>query len=262
MEIITNTQNQKIKELLKLQKAHVRRERKCFIIEGSREISRALESGYEFEDLYFCPSLENFKFHSMVDSFPSGRKYPVTAHVFSRIAYRDNQQGLVAIARMKDHSISTLKQVKNPLYVAVEKLEKPGNLGALLRTADAAGVDAVFVCDNQTDIYNPNVVRSSLGCLFSNKVIISDSAETIDYFKKNNVRILAAALQESEIYTSIDFRQSSAIVLGAEAEGLTETWRKSADHIIRIPMFGISDSLNVSVSAAILIFEAVRQRNE
>lgn len=262
METITSTQNQNIKELLKLQKAHTRREKRCFIVEGFREISRSLESGYEFKELYFCPSLENFTYSSFVESFPSEKKYAVSPHVFSRIAYRDNHQGLIATARMMDHSLSTLEPTENPLFLVVEKVEKPGNLGALLRTADAAGVDAVFVCDNQTDIYNPNVVRSSLGCLFSTRVIVSDSAEIIDYLKNNNIKIFSAALQDSEEYTNTNFKESCAIALGSEAEGLSGIWRKNAERIIRIPMRGIADSLNVSVSAAILIFEAVRQRNK
>ncbi|MGC9345106.1 MAG: RNA methyltransferase, partial [Bacteroidales bacterium] len=212
--------------------------------------------------LYYCPSLENFTFHSFVESFPSIAKFAVTPHVFSRIAYRDNHQGLIATAKMKNHSLESLSPVNNPLYLVVEKVEKPGNLGALLRTADAAGVDAVFVCDNQTELYNPNVVRSSLGCLFSNRLIISDSEETIAFFKKNKVKILSAALQDSKVYTDISFRGSTAIVLGSEAQGLSETWRENAEHIVRIPMRGIADSLNVSVSAAILIFEAKRQRSE
>lgn len=262
MEAISSTQNTRIKELLKLEKPRVRRERKLFLIEGFREISRALASGYEFQELFYCPSLDTFNFSSFVDSFPSHEKIPVTPNVFSRIAYRDNREGLLATASMKSHSISTLSDVSNPIYLVVEGVEKPGNLGALLRTADAAGIDAVFICDNQTDIYNPNVVRSSLGCVFSNKLIISNSEETIAYFKSKNVRIFSAALQNSELYSQVNFRKSSAIVIGSEAEGLTEIWRKNADHIIRIPMKGIADSLNVSVSAAILIFEALRQREE
>lgn len=261
MDLITSTQNQHVKEFLKLEKARIRRERGLFTIEGFREINRALESGYDFEELFYCPELDSFKYDDFVSRFPSQKKFPVSSHVFSRIAYRDNHQGLVATARMKDHSLTRLSIPENPLYLVIEKVEKPGNLGALLRTADAAGVDAVFICENQTDIYNPNVVRSSLGCLFSNKVIITTSEIAISFFNEHGVRIISSALQNSEIYTRIDFTGSCAVIMGSEAEGLTEVWRKNADHIIRIPMAGMADSLNVSVSAAILIFEAIRQRN-
>jgi len=260
MDIITSTQNSRIKEILKLEKHKIRQEKEIFLIEGFREISRAYDSGYEFEDILYCPEIKSFHFNELVNKFPAKQKIQVSSNVFSRIAYRDNHDGILATAKMKDHNLHGLIPSKNSLYLVLERVEKPGNLGALLRTADAAGVDAVFVCDSQTDIYNPNVVRSSIGCLFTNQVIQSTSEEAVHFFKSNNIKIYSAALQNSKLYYDVDFRHSTAIILGSEAYGLTKIWRENSDQIIMVPMSGIADSLNVSVTAAVLVFEAVRQR--
>lgn len=261
MDLISSTQNPRVKNLLQLEKARNRRKEKIFVIEGFREIEKALESGYKFKELFYCPDLEYFKFMEFVNEFPVDDKIAVAKNVFSRIAYRDKHDGLLATAKMKEHRLEGFTPPAKGLYLVIESVEKPGNLGALLRTADTAGLDAVFICGNQTDIYNPNVVRSSLGCLFSNKVIISSANELITFFKTNEIAIYAAALQQSNIYYHADFREANAIVMGSEAHGLSEIWRENAEMIIRIPMKGIADSLNVSASAAILIFEAVRQRS-
>ena len=260
MGIITSTKNPLIKRLLELEKPRKRKDYGLFVIEGFREIDRAVKSGYELDEMFFCRELESFHFDEFIELTPARSKISVSKNVFSRIAYRDNHQGLLATAKMKEHRLSNYIPPKNGLYLVAEAIEKPGNLGALLRTADAAGVDAVFICDNQTDLYNPNVVRSSLGCLFSNRIFQVDSEDAIRFFKTNEIQILAAALQKSELYYSSNMARPTALVLGSEATGLTEDWRKNADMIIRIPMAGIADSLNVSVSAAILLFEAVRQR--
>lgn len=262
MDLITSTQNPRIKNLLQLEKARNRKKEKVFVIEGFREIERALQSGYEFENLYYCPEIENFKYQGFVEKFPIRDKIAVSDNVFTRIAYRDKHEGLVATAKMKEHRIEDFTTPENGLYLVIESVEKPGNLGALLRTADAAGLDAVFICDNQTDIYNPNVIRSSLGCLFSNKVIVSSANELVNFFKANEIAIYASALQQSDIYYNADFGKANAIVMGSEAQGLSGAWRENAEKIIRIPMKGIADSLNVSASAAILIFEAIRQRRD
>lgn len=261
MDLITSTRNPGIKEILKLEKSRERKTRKSFLVEGFREINRAVKSGYEFNEILYCPELKSFTYSDFIHSFPAGKKIAVASNVFSKIAYRENHDGLLAVAKMKDHSIENLKAKEKALYVVAESVEKPGNLGALLRTADAAGVDTVFICDNQTDIYNPNVVRSSLGCLFSTRVIQSSSENVLNFFRKNKINIYSAALQESKLYYEVNFKDSCAIILGTESQGLSGLWRNNADHLIRIPMAGIADSLNVSVSAAVLIFEAVRQRN-
>jgi TrmH family RNA methyltransferase len=161
----------------------------------------------------------------------------------------------------RNRSLKSLDLKKNPLVVILESVEKPGNLGAVLRSADASGVDAVIVCDPLTDLYNPNLIRSSIGAIFTVPVATASSEETIKWLKDNNIRIYTAQLQDSEWYYDTDMTGGTAIVMGTEATGLTDVWRKAADAHIKIPMLGRLDSLNVSVSAAILMYEAVRQRN-
>lgn len=260
MDPISSTQNQQIKDLLKLSKARERRSQGLFIIEGIREIRRAQENDYLFQKVFYCKSLMNIPTELFLDKIQVHQKIEVSRNVFSRIAYRDNSDGLLVLAESKISGLDKLVHRDKALYLVAERLEKPGNLGALLRTADAAGIDAVIVCDNNTDLYNPNVIRSSLGCLFTKNVILADTKSTIEFFKKNEVKIFAAALQNSELYSDADYNQSSAIIMGSEADGLSEDWREAADKIIAIPMNGDVDSLNVSVSAAILIYEAIRQR--
>ncbi|MCF8378073.1 MAG: RNA methyltransferase [Bacteroidales bacterium] len=261
MDPITSTQNSQIKELLKLDKPRERRAAGLFKVEGLREIQRAWENQYKFSRIFFCKKFLNQKSEGLLNQINAGFKIEVSQNVFSRIAYRDNSDGLLALAEPKNHVLNGLEHRENNLYLVIETVEKPGNLGALLRTADASGIHAVIVCDNNTDIYNPNVIRSSVGCLFTKKVVITDTESCIQFFKSNKVKIFAAALQNSEIYTAADYTKSSAIVLGAEDIGLSESWRRAADKIVAIPMKGDIDSLNVSVSAAVLIYEAIRQRN-
>ncbi len=261
MEAISSTQNQQIKELLKLSKARERRAQGLFIIEGIREIKRAQENDYIFQKVFYCKAHISIPTELFLDKIQANQKIEVSQNVFSRIAYRDNSDGLLVLAESKLNGLDKLDPTSNGLYLVVETVEKPGNLGALLRTADAAGIDAVIVCDNNTDLYNPNVIRSSLGCLFTKNIILADTKSTIEFFKKNGVNIFAAALQNSELYSEVDYSNSSAFIMGSEADGLSEDWRKAADKIIAIPMKGDVDSLNVSVSAAILIYEAIRQRS-
>jgi TrmH family RNA methyltransferase len=260
MTVISSTSNPRIKDLLKLSKSKERKESGLFVIEGYREISRAIKAGIEIESIYFCPDHNNVEHIELLKMFTSEILTEVSPAVFSRIAYRDNSDGLIAVAKQFKTSLEDLKPSDTALFLVLETVEKPGNLGAVMRTADAAGISAVIICDNQTDIFNPNTVRASLGCIFTVPVIGSSTDEAIEWFKKNNIRIYAAALQNSKEYTETDFRKPSAIVLGSEADGLSSSWRHASDEIIRIPMNGIADSLNVSVSAAILIFEALRQR--
>ena len=191
---------------------------------------------------------------------PECRYYEVTENVYSRIAYRASTEGVVAEVRMKNLTLQDLHLPANPLIVILERVEKPGNLGAILRSADAAGVDAVVVCDPLTDLCNPNLIRSSIGAFFTVPCVACTSDACIEFLKANGVSILTAQLQDSELYYDIDMCQPTAIVMGTEATGLTDQWRKAADRHVRIPMLGRLDSLNVSVSAAILMYEAVRQR--
>jgi RNA methyltransferase, TrmH family len=260
---ISSLQNPQIKNLVLLEsKARERSRQGLFIIEGAREISRAIQSRYQPESCFFCPERMTAESKKVLSGMPENINfYQVSMQVYAKIAYREDTDGLIVTAHIRTSKLDDLHPGKNPLILILESVEKPGNLGAVLRTADAARLDAVIICDPKTDIHNPNVVRSSLGCLFSNNVVTCESKEAIAFLKKRGIPIYAAALQDSTVYHLEDYKAGTAFVMGTESDGLSEIWRKEADRIIKIPMQGIADSLNVSVSAAILVFEAVRQRS-
>ena len=256
--IITSPQNQRIKHVVALQqKSSLRREEGLFVVEGQREIEHCMASGYEVVEVF---TVDGLRF--TVDS-PVTR---VSPQVYEKMAYRGSTEGMIAIVKAKDHSISSVNRkllsVNNPLVVVLESVEKPGNLGAILRSADAANVDAVIVCDPLTDLYNPNLIRASIGAIFTVPTAVCTSEECIAFLKERKIKILTAQLQDSYEYYNYDMRQATAIVMGTESTGLTQQWREAADAHIRIPMLGRLDSLNVSVSAAILMYEAVRQRRK
>jgi TrmH family RNA methyltransferase len=184
----------------------------------------------------------------------------ISGEVFARIAYREGSGGVIALARPRRLMLSDLKFGPSPLILVLETVEKPGNLGALLRTADAANIDAVIVCDPQTDIYNPNAVRSSVGCIFTMPVVTASTQETISWCRDQKIRTFGTALTATKFYHDTDFRQPAAIIMGSEANGLSQAWLEQSDELIKIPMMGKIDSMNVSASAAIVIFEAKRQR--
>ena len=257
-EIITSAQNPKIKRLLALQqKSSERRESGLFVVEGRRELEHCIEAGYEIDTLFVCPSINNTPL-----DIPEGTKiFDVSTEVYEKIAYRSGTEGLIAEVRTKSLRLEDLQLGDNPLIVVLESVEKPGNLGAVLRSADASGADAVIVCDPWTDLYNPNLIRSSIGAIFTVPCVACSSEECIAFLKAHGIKVFTAQLQDSELYYDTDFRGGSAIVMGTESTGLTDIWRQAADAHIRIPMLGRLDSLNVSVSAAILLFEAVRQRS-
>ena len=277
-ELITSVQNPKIKRLLQLQqKSSERRKAELFVVEGQREVERCHMNGYETDSVFFCqeiakteqPELNNTITHLLekLKREAGARIFEVSKEVYSKIAYRESTEGIIAEVRTKEVKLKDLgidnKGMKDghpTLLVVLEGVEKPGNLGAVIRSADASGADAVIVCDPRTDLYNPNLIRSSTGGIFSVPCVACTSEECIAFLKEKSIRILTAQLQDSCIYYETDMRNSTAIVMGTEATGLTDAWRKAADAHIRIPMLGILDSLNVSVSAAILLFEAVRQR--
>ncbi|MCQ2258289.1 MAG: RNA methyltransferase [Bacteroidaceae bacterium] len=262
--LISSAQNPKIKKILSLQqKSSERRKEGLFIVEGQRELQHCINAGFEIDTIFFCPSiLEGYDTEGVVMSLlPEVRNFEVTVDVYNKIAYRGGTEGVVAEVKVKKPALSSLALKENPLIVVLESVEKPGNLGAILRSADAAAADAVIVCDPLTDLYNPNLIRSSIGAIFSVPCVACSSEECIAFLKSKDIRILTAQLQDSELYYDTDMKCGTAIVMGTEATGLTDAWRKAADAHIRIPMLGKLDSLNVSVSAAILLFEAVRQRN-
>jgi TrmH family RNA methyltransferase len=258
---ITSIQNPLIKEVLQLQeKSRTRKNKALFIIEGVREISLALRGNYEIQTLLFYPELFDV---SEINSVTSENTVciEITKAVFEKLAYRSSTEGIIAVAKAKKLDINSLYLSKNPLILIAEAPEKPGNLGAILRTADAAHLDAVIIANPKTDIYNPNIIRSSVGCVFTNQIATGTTTEIIDFLKQNNISIYSAALTASVPYTNVNFKESAAIIVGTEATGLSQEWLENSTKNIIIPMQGEIDSLNVSVSAAILIFEAKRQRN-
>lgn len=257
MEQITSAQNPKIKLLLELQqKSSVRRQHGLFVVEGRREIERCINSGYQVDTLFWCPEI----FGTEEPQVEGARQFQVTTDIYNKVAYRGGTEGVIAEVNVRQQTLKDLKLQKRALVVVMESVEKPGNVGAILRTADAANADAVIVCDPLTDLYNPNLIRASVGAFFSVPCVACTSEECIKWLKENGIQILTAQLQDSCFYYESDMVRSTAIVVGTEATGLTDQWRQAADAHIRIPMLGIGDSLNVSVSAAILMFEAVRQR--
>lgn len=263
MKQITSIQNPFIKSIVQLQeKSKARKKEQQFVIEGVREIEFALKNDYKIEQLLVCSDfLTNPRIKTLLENTPNTKeKIEISKEVYQKIAYRESTEGIIAISQTKDHSLESIQLPKNPLIVVLESLEKPGNIGAILRTADAAKIDALFIADPKTDLYNPNIVRSSVGALFTNQVAVASSQEIINYLKTNNIAIYSAILQEAVPYFSVDFSQGSAIVMGTEATGLSNIWRTSSQNNIIIPMEGQIDSMNVSVAAAVLIFEAKRQR--
>ena len=265
IEYISSLQNQKIKRVVLLQqKSSERRKEGLFVVEGRREILHCCEAGYEIDSAFCCLSLtENGDapedFQSFLDSL-SCPVYMVSSPVYDKIAYRGGTEGILAVVKMKTKKLEDLRLSENPLLMVVESVEKPGNLGAILRSADASATDAVIVCDPLTDLYNPNLIRSSIGAVFSVPCVTCTSEECISYLKQKGIQILTAQLQDSSFYYDVDMCKPTAFIMGTEATGLTDKWRNAADAHIRIPMLGRLDSLNVSVSAAILLYEAVRQR--
>lgn len=260
---LTSHSNPRIKEVVKLRKPGYRKALNLFIIEGLREVSLALNAAIDIKEIYLCPEYLDRRAEDslIVKTKEKGIAIiRVGSKVYDHIAFGNRQEGIIAIAVEPQANLSDIKIKVSPLIVILEHLEKPGNLGAVIRSADAAGIDAVVCVDARVDIYNPNVVRSSLGTLFSVKVIRADAQEVLSWLKINNITIVCAAVQAELAYTSMDFRGPAAIVLGSEEKGLSALWKDNSDYQVCIPMAGSADSLNVSVAAGVLLFEAVRQR--
>jgi TrmH family RNA methyltransferase len=261
---ITSFHNPLIKQIVLLQeKSRERRKTQLFVIEGLREISLAIKGDYLLKTLLFCPEIISEKeIFALKKSANSEAEFiEITSEIYEKLAYRSSTEGVLAIAQTKTLQLENLQLATgNPLILIAEAPEKPGNIGALLRTADAAKVDAVIIANPKTDMFNPNIIRSSVGCLFTNNVATGSTSEIISYLKEKNINIYCAALQASVQYDSIDFKKATAIVVGTEATGLSEEWIQNSTQNIIIPMQGEIDSMNVSVAAGILIFEAKRQR--
>ena len=261
MKQITSAQNAYIKSLVLLQeKSKERKKTGTFLIEGIREIELAIKGGYQLETVLFLPEINpEQQILRLVGN--QSRLIEISKEVYQKLAYRDTTEGILAIAKAKSFSLADLKLPENPLILVAEAPEKPGNIGAMLRTADAANLDAVIIANPKSDMYNPNIVRSSVGCLFTNQIAVGSTSEIIAFLKENKIDFYAATLQNSTSYHVQDYTTPTALVVGTEATGLSREWRDNATQNIIIPMQGEIDSMNVSVAAAILIFEAKRQRD-
>ncbi|CAM3977664.1 RNA methyltransferase [Flavobacterium branchiophilum] len=260
MKKITSIHNSYIKSLVLLQeKAKSRKQTGLFLIEGKREIELAIKGGYQIENILFVPELASMESYKNVIK-NEDQIIEINKEIYQKLAYRDSTEGIIAVAKTKKMLLSELNLSKNPLILVAESPEKPGNIGALLRTADAANLDAVIIANPKSDMYNPNIIRSSVGCLFTNQIATATTSEIIDYLSTHNIAIYGATLQDATSYHTENYTQPTAIVVGTEATGLTAEWRLAAKQNICIPMQGAIDSMNVSVAAAILIFEAKRQR--
>jgi len=261
MKEITSTQNPYVKDLLKLQeKSRERKKKGLFIIEGKREISLAIAANYKFDTVLYLEGLisEQEVLHLFNDNI---NRIQISKEVYQKLAYRDSTEGIIAVTKSKNFSLENIIfEKENPLILVAEGVEKPGNIGALLRTADAANIDAVFIANPKSDVYNANIIRSSVGCVFTNQIAVGTSEEIITFLQDNNIKIYATTLQNSNEYYKENYTEASAIVVGTEANGLTEAFREKATQNINIPMQGKIDSMNVSVAAAIVLFEAKRQR--
>ncbi|MFK6999848.1 RNA methyltransferase [Flavobacterium oreochromis] len=259
MKQISSIQNSYIKSLNLLQeKAKERKRTGSFLIEGIREIELAKKGGYQIDTILTCTEIIP-KFNS--SEFEYNQIIEISKEVYHKLAYRDTTEGILAVAKTKSFKLEDLKLPNNPLILVAEAPEKPGNIGAILRTADAANLDAVIIANPKSDLYNPNIVRSSVGCLFTNQIATGTTNEIIEFLKTNHINFYAATLQNSTHYHIQDYTKPTALIVGTEATGLSEKWRTEATQNIIIPMQGAIDSMNVSVAAAILIFEAKRQRN-
>jgi TrmH family RNA methyltransferase len=261
MKEITSIQNSYIKELLKLQeKSRERKKKGLFIIEGKREISLAISANYEFDTILYFEDLISEQ--DILHLFNTNvNRILISKEVYQKLAYRDSTEGIIAVAKAKDFSLENIQfKTKTPLILVAEGIEKPGNIGALLRTADAANVTAVFIANPKSDLYNANIIRSSVGCVFTNQIAVGTSEEIVAFISKKKIQLYATTLQNSNEYHKENYTESTAIVVGTEATGLTEVWREAATQNIHIPMQGQIDSMNVSVAAAIVLFEAKRQR--
>ncbi|MFI2742864.1 TrmH family RNA methyltransferase [Zhouia sp. PK063] len=263
MKHISSTQNALVKHILILkEKSRTRKKSNQFIVEGQREISLAIKGNYKIETVLFDPEICNETTLKNILGNTTAEVISLTKDVYQKLAYRTTTEGILAIAQPKSHQLHQLHfKNKNPLILIAEAPEKPGNIGAILRTADAANLDAVIIANPKTDVYNPNILRSSVGCVFTTQIATGNTLEIIEYLQKNNIKTYCAALTASVNYHTVNYKHAAAIVVGTEATGLSDEWLKNSSQNIIIPMQGEIDSMNVSVAAAIVIFEAKRQRN-
>lgn len=274
--MITSLTNPKVKDIVTLRTRRQREKTGLTVVEGVREIDCALKAGVTFKEFYFCADLLN-ELKAAGNGVPKNKNtadallkklsskvsvYETSKAVFSKMSYGDRAEGVLAVCEPRLQSLEDLPSKDDPLFVVVESVEKPGNLGAILRTCDGVGVDGVIICDGKTDIYNPNVIRASLGAIFTVNVVVSSSEEALKYLRSKKVTICSTLPEAKTIYTNEQLTDSLAVVVGSEKNGLTEFWVQHADLKVRIPMKGLADSLNVSASTAVLLYEIIRQRSQ
>jgi TrmH family RNA methyltransferase len=266
--VISSLQNSRVKDLLKLTKHSERQRRRVTIAEGERECVHALRAGLIPLEAYISPALltpQGIELVEQLSRYEAKRQtqlFEVTSEVFAKIAYRGDSGGILLLIPYLIYRLCDFDPSPPAFITVIEGVEKPGNLGAILRTADATAAQAVIVTAGATDIHNPNVIRASLGALFTVPVIESPSEETIQWLQHRKIQIVAATPETSQLYTDIDYKQPSAIVMGSEAHGLGALWRSAANALVTIPMLGMMDSLNLSTSTALMLYEVIRQRRQ
>ncbi|GIV32746.1 MAG: rRNA methyltransferase [Chitinophagales bacterium] len=259
--VIHSEKNQRIQQLVRLrEKARERKKLQVFTIEGVREISLAIQGGYTLREVYHCPAITSAGKSRLLDMVQGAAVFEVSKKVYEKLAMRESTEGIIAVAAAKLTPLKQLSFAAEPLLLVVEEIEKPGNLGALLRTADATGADAVIACGD-ADWYNPQTIRASLGTVFTNRIVSADTLEIKKWLHEKHITTYAASPSGDCLYTRADYTKPCAIVLGSEARGLSAAWLDNVHHKIVIPMKGIIDSLNVSAAAAVLLYEALRQRS-
>jgi TrmH family RNA methyltransferase len=263
LQHITSRQNVRVKEAAKLRDSRQRQRQGRFVIDGAREILRAMERGIDVVEAFLCePLVRDEEAQLAAERLKDSRAVvaTVTEEVFEKLCFGERTAGVLAIAKTPQRSLAQLRVLAAPLIAVIEGVEKPGNVGAVLRSADGAGVDAVVIADPRTDLFNPNTIRASLGTVFDANVCTASTDETLRWLKERRITPFAARPEAELLYTEADYRGGGAIVLGSEAEGLSDKWQAAGVVGVRLPMRGIADSLNVSATAAVLFYEAQRQR--
>jgi TrmH family RNA methyltransferase len=260
--MITSVHNPRVKQMIRLRDHRQRRKEQLILIDGTREMARAIQAGVAIHEIFVCPELcHGEEARRLLEILPGGaQRFEVTAAVFVKLAFGQRTEGVVGVAGARRRLLEDLVLPVNPLVAVLEGVEKPGNIGAVLRSADGAGLSALVVADARTDLYNPNVIRASLGTVFSLAIATAASDDVLAWLRSRHFQILAARVGGAVSYTEVDYRRPTALVLGSEAEGLTPLWSGSDIRAIRLPMLGVADSLNVSAAAAVLFYEALRQR--
>lgn len=258
---ITSNDNPHLKLLKSLWDNRKRKKSGLFFAEGLKEISMAVEGGYEISELFLSEGFDenNLKTHYFITTdIP---KYRLSGQLSREVMYREKTEGITAIFKVRSLGADDIKLSENPLLIVLESVEKPGNLGAVIRTADACGADAVVVCDPRTDIFHPNVIRSSVGCVFSKQVLAMTGNDALNWLKSKNISVITASVQATKMYYEADYNKAVALVFGTEADGLSDFWNQNSNDAVKIPMHGKNDSLNVSVSVAVMCYEAIRKRS-